>query len=168
MVDFDHETYDHNSPDYGETIHDALPPAPVWMQKLVGNDLLFVRVQAVWWENSTDESLVLLESMKRIDTLSLGNVSNQGLYHLEGLSNLGELDLAYTKVTDAGLTSLANMSELRVLRLSGCNVTDNGLRHLEPLQRLRVLYLFDTKVTSSGVETLQESLPDCTIKHIRY
>jgi len=42
---------------------------------------------------------------------------------------------------------------------------DAGLEHLEGLTNLKWLRLYKTQVTEEGVKKLQQSLPNCTIRH---
>ncbi len=62
-------------------------------------------------------------------------------------------------MTDAGLRHLAGLTELTSLSLHCRQVTDTGLVHLERLTKLERLRLRNSKVTSEGVSTLRESLP---------
>ena len=80
--------------------------------------------------------------MKRLQLLNIGlceNVADAGLAHLNGLTELRELNLRSTKVTDAGLV------------------------HLRALTGLRKLDLRHTRVTAAGVRSLQEALPQVQI-----
>ena len=44
-------------------------------------------------------------------------------------------------MTDAGLEHLKGLTQLRVLNLANTKVTDAGLEHLKGLTQLRMLYL---------------------------
>ena len=77
--------------------------------------------------------------------------------------DLDFLSLFGTKVTDAGLAHLKGLTNLRGLRLTDTNITDAGLVHLKGLTNLGYLYLNSTEVTESGVKDLKESLPGCNI-----
>jgi hypothetical protein len=93
-------------------------------------------------------------------------ITDAGLAHLEGESNLRALNLSDTSITDAGLVCLPSLKEhLRSLDLSYTRVTDTGLVHVEGLPGLEVLNLRNTQVTDEGVKKLQEALPDCEIIH---
>jgi Leucine-rich repeat (LRR) protein len=50
--------------------------------------------------------------------------------HLQGLTNLRQLDLTYTQITDAGLVQLVGLTNLEVLELTRTQVTDAGLARL--------------------------------------
>ena len=77
----------------------------------------------------------------------------------------GYLSLAHTQITDAGLEHLEGLTNLQKLWLEGAQVTDAGLVHLKGLTNLRELHLRDAQVTDAGVKDLQEALPDCEILH---
>ncbi len=62
-------------------------------------------------------------------------------------------------VTDAGLAHLGGLSDLQLLSLDDTRVTDAGLAHLKGLSSLKWLKLTRTKVTDSGVAELRKSLP---------
>ena len=66
-------------------------------------------------------------------------VTDAGLVHLQGLSQLQDLGLDDTKVTDAGLVHLQGLSQLQVLELDNTKVTDAGLVHLQGLSQLQAL-----------------------------
>ena len=61
-------------------------------------------------------------------------ITDAGLVHLSGLTNLRDLwltgtgvGLTGTGVTDAGLVHLSGLKKLEVLDLDGTGVTDSGL-----------------------------------------
>ena len=58
----------------------------------------------------------------------LTHVTDAGLRHLTGLSELRRLDLGDTAVADAGLRHLTGLSELRRLDLSRTEVTAEARR----------------------------------------
>lgn len=67
------------------------------------------------------------------------------------------------KVTDAGLEHLKGLTQLQHLILQNTKITDAGLEHLKGLTQLQQLNL-NTKVTDQGVERLQQALPKCKIE----
>jgi Leucine-rich repeat (LRR) protein len=71
--------------------------------------------------------------------------------------------LSDTNVTDDGLKHLQGLTQLRTLDLSATNVTDAGLKHLQGLTELQILDLNGTKATGDGVKRLQRALPNCRI-----
>ena len=66
-------------------------------------------------------------------------------------------------MTDAGLEHLKGLSQLLALHLDGTQVTDAGLEHLKGLTQLQVLNLGNTQVTDAGVKDLQQALPKVQI-----
>ena len=96
------------------------PPEPAWLRRLLG-DGLFVNVTWVILYNS--------------------EISDAGLEHLKGLTQLQVLFLSKTKVSDAGLERLKGWANIQWLRLN------------------------DTKVSDAGVKKLQQALPKCSIQH---
>ena len=70
-----------------------------------------------------------------------------------------------SKVTDDGLVHLKGLTNLQFLSLSRTKVTDAGLVHLKGLTKLQYLHLSDTKVTDEGVKKLKQTLPNCEISH---
>jgi hypothetical protein len=73
-----------------------------------------------------------LHGLRYLDLHNAQAVSDEGLVHLKGPSNLAELDLQNNpRITDAGLEHLQGNSSLRVLSLSGTAVTDRGVEHLQ-------------------------------------
>ena len=67
-------------------------------------------------------------------------------------------------LTDDGVAHLKGLSQLSYLRLSRTQVTDAGLAHLEGLSELQELDLSRTQVTEAGVAELQQALPDVQIE----
>jgi hypothetical protein len=80
-------------------------------------------------------------------------------------SSVVDVNLSGSQVTDAGLEHLKGLSQLQTLWLDGTQVTDAGLAQLKGLSKLQWLGLNDTKVTDEGVKKLQQALPKCKILH---
>ena len=94
------------------------PTEPAWLRGLLGNDL-FANVTVVVLDHS--------------------EISDAGLEHLKGLTQLQELRLDYTRVTDAGVQNLKGLTRLQELHLDG------------------------TEVSDKDVGKLHQALPNCTI-----
>jgi serine/threonine protein kinase/Leucine-rich repeat (LRR) protein len=90
-----------------------------------------------------------------VDLQNNQKVSDAGLEHLKGLTNLTELDLRETHVSDAGLEHVKGLSKLRVLMLKGTRVSDAGLMHLKGLSDLTELFLGHTGVKGDGLKHLE-------------
>jgi len=183
----------------------AVPPGPKWLRKLVGDSLfddMFCNVVGAYvgaynikltmplppkdqLTSIDDEDLRRMKEIvpRHPGLLWLGitvssRVTDAGLAHLEGVTQLRDLDLAESQVTDAGLVHvrhatglehldlrgtkvgkgcvarLAPFSKLRRLSLGGTGVDDSGLKDLNDFASLRELYLFDTKITDTGLNYL--------------
>ena len=74
-----------------------------------------------------------------------------------------EVNLVDTKITDAGLVHLKGLTNLQTLGLGFTKITGTGLVHLKGLTKLEMLSLYGTKVTDAGVAELQKALPNCEI-----
>jgi endonuclease YncB( thermonuclease family) len=131
----------------------------------------------------TDDDLVHLKQfpeLRSVDIPSKPLVTDAGLEHLVGLTQLEVLNLNWTKVTPEGvvrlvkdrtklqglelsgvkfrdddLIDLKRLTELRALSLRASLVTDKGMGHLKPFTKLRVLSLMSTSIGDAGLEPLQ-------------
>lgn len=84
-----------------------------------------------------------------------GKVTDAGLVHLRGLSELKTLYLDGSSITDAGLVNLKGLTKLETLGLSQTAVTRTGLVHLKGMVKLQTLGLSRTSVTDSGLVHLK-------------
>ena len=152
-------SYDYQSDPSGNVIPGAKPPGPPWLRKLLGDDL-FVSVTRCSLDQSeiSDAGLEHIGGLTELRTLSLGNttVSDAGLQHMEGLLQLQELLLGGTNVTDAGLEYLKGLTQLRWLGVGRTKVSDAGLKYVKGLTRLQRLDLWGTKVSDAGLRHLNE------------
>jgi uncharacterized membrane protein len=106
----------------------------------------------------TDAGLAHLEGLSNLESLMLRSCtkfSDAGLVHLEGLASLQGLYLDGAKVTDAGLVHLRRLTQLEKLGLDRASVSDAGLVHLEGMSRLRFLNLRGTRVSDGGLKRLK-------------
>ena len=94
--------------------------------------------------------------------LSFSHVTDAGLEHLKGLTDLQWLDLRNAEITDAGLEHLKGL-KLQELLLTNTHVTDAGLKHLKGLTKLQRLFLNGTQVTDTGINDLREAFPNLNI-----
>ena len=174
--------------DFAPSAPPAQLPVSLWLRDHLGHDF-FAKVEFLLLERGTDTELAHvgelsggkefflnglevsdagvkhLQGMTDLESLGLhgARVTDDGLKHLEGLVSLKDLSLTHTRITDAGLVHLKGLVNLEVLTLSRLQVTDEGLVHLKGLTGLRVLCLYDTQVTDEGVNRLRTALPDCKI-----
>src|SRR5262249_42284185 len=98
----------------------------------------------------------MLARHKHLKSLGLSGatIRNEGLQHLQGLTNLEHLSLADAWITDAGLTRLANMKNLTTLDIGGNDISDAGAATLAGFLKLKSLDLTHTGLTDQGLERL--------------
>ena len=75
--------------------------------------------------------------------------------------------LSETPVTDVGIEHLRGLTQLCELALANTRITDAGLKHLHGLAQLQWLVLHNTAVTDAGVTELKKALPDLQIQLYR-
>lgn len=104
----------------------------------------------------------------RISNLSLQqtSITDEGLRHLEGMTNLIHLGIYYypsgrgwpvvqPRISDAGLAHLAKLPQLHTLDLHGVPITDAGLAVVKNLPSLSFLMLMNTDIQGPGLVHLQ-------------
>jgi Leucine-rich repeat (LRR) protein len=105
----------------------------------------------------SDAELAQLTRLGNVRLLKLPpSISDVGLVHVAGLTDLRELYLHDTRITDAGLAPLKRQMHLEQLHLNGTDISDAGLEHLAELTSLNVLNLTSTKVTDDGLVALKK------------
>jgi hypothetical protein len=137
---------------FGQLIPNATPPNPAWLRKMLGDDF-FADVISVGV--NTDRGAEILTQFDRLQFARLElYVTDAGMEHVAGLSQLQGLDLGSSEVTDAGLHHIQRLSGLRRLTLPP-RVTDAGMRYLADLGQLQVLLVVGKSVTDAGLEHLK-------------
>ena len=86
--------------------------------------------------------------------LTFAKVTGKGVAVLTDLPNLSSLVLRSVEVTDAYLKDVARFTKLTSLGLGNASVTDAGLTHLAGLQNLVSLDLGNNEVTDAGLTHL--------------
>jgi hypothetical protein len=64
-------------------------------------------------------------------------------------------------ITDAGLVHLQGLSQLQRLDFDGTQVTDAGLARLQGWSQLQWLGVWKTTVTDEGLDKFRRALPNC-------
>jgi hypothetical protein len=101
------------------------------------------------------ERLVLLNDLERLNLIG-APISDAGLIHLDGLSNLHTLKLSIGDITDDGLRRIVEYHpDLTTFDLHGKEISDEGLAHIGRLRRLEHLHL-PPKVSNAGLAHLRE------------
>jgi hypothetical protein len=157
--------FDYQLDDKGGLVDDAQPSAPAWLREALGDEH-FRKVVTLdlsyggprLGENRiTDERLTLIEGVPDLTTLELGRgfeITDEGLVHLRGLTNLKVLYLYNTSVEGPGLRHLTRLKRLEYLALNGAPVTDEGLSQIARFPRLRSLNVAATRITDDGLKHL--------------
>jgi hypothetical protein len=129
--------------------------ARIWDERKVPANLYAF---SAWNENGFgDRQLEMLKDAQSIVCLDLGAtaLTDEGMKHLEGFTNLRELTLDHTAVSDVGLEHLKSLGQLQYLSLKGnSNITDAGLKHLSEMKQLKYLDLEGTRITDAGLADL--------------
>ncbi len=143
-----------------ETLAALRTAGPAAMPVAMENSLLQVNYLGVAPE-TTDEKLAALAPVAaQITWLNLAGtkITDAGLQHVGGLTNLTMLHLEKTEIGDAGLAHLSGLANLEYLNLYGTKVTDAGLGQLSGLANLKKLYLWQTGATLAGVDALKAKI----------
>jgi len=175
---------------YFDKSQNAPPPGPAWLRELFGVDMVasVVNVElgpqkpvdagfddaglqqleeplkalprlewlGVDGAKVTDAGLKHLAGLSQVKRLYIWgtSITDSGLEHIQGLTQLESLVIRETGITDAGLRRLAGLKHLTRLDLTKTKITGPGLRHLEGLENLKLLHLGQTKITDAGLEYL--------------
>jgi Leucine-rich repeat (LRR) protein len=185
--------------------HDAKvknrPRPPEWLRKAVGEEY-FRNVVSVGFNKNggigglkvTDDELTVIDHLPGLTTVELSNnrgITDVGLKHLAGLSelrvlylyntsivgpgikdlprNLEYLDLWFTPLEDEGLAHLKGMRKLKFLRLTNTAISDRGLADLAQLSSLEELALDFTAITDDGLEHVKslQNLTRISLHHTK-
>jgi len=117
--------------------------------------------------NVSDEGFKYID-LSRMESLDLshthvGDASLEWIGRTADVEALRWLGLGGVNITDAGLKHLGGFSNLTELYLSNTNVSDAGLEHLKSMTKLRTLGLNGTRVTPDGIRDIKKALPNTTI-----
>jgi hypothetical protein len=115
----------------------------------------------------TDAGLKHLVGLTELEMLRLSSigVNDTGLKEIKRLKNLNELDLELTAVTDAGMEELKELKSLKELSLRNCvGITDASFKHIGQMKNLKLLRLGGTRVTPAAIAQLKKDLPQLSVK----
>ena len=105
----------------------------------------------------TDAGLAHLEGLSNLESFMLrgrNEVTDAGVAHLARMTTLKGLYLENSRISDAGLSYVSGLTGLETVNLGGTQIGDAGLAHLNRLTRLENLGLDGTKVTDAGLALL--------------
>lgn len=116
------------------------------------------QAQRVYFQDFVDdESVALLRHLPHVQRLNLrsSELTDNGLPHLAGLTELIELDLSNCRgIADAGLRHLSNCRQLQYLYLDNTRIADQSLPWIASNRQLQALNLSETNVTDQGIAAL--------------
>jgi len=129
--------------------------APRWLTDSLGMDLCSTVYMVSYHKTGADELAGYLAKLSKLDTVdfSESDLSDSGLSHLRGL-NLQRLMLCDTKVTDVGIHHLRGMTNLDVLYIDRTSVGDDAMAALASLPRLAHLLASETHVGDAGANSI--------------
>jgi len=118
-----------------------------------------------------DEDMACLANFKRLKQLIVTEynayLTDAGMSHLAGLTEMDYLSIGGPQLTDDALSYMSNMKKLRRLYIRGV-FTDDALRHLEGLENLEYVQMSTTGYISSGaVARLKRNLPSLQTFDVR-
>jgi hypothetical protein len=147
----------------GRFLRSGKPHVPRWLLDRLGPDF-FYRVKRVdivggFGGHADDDLMTKVAWLSDLESLNLdGNkdVTEVGVAHLQGMTQLLYLGLSETGVRDAGLAHLKGLRNLRSLHLDrNKDVTEVGVAHLQGLTQLLYLDLSETGVRDAGLAHLK-------------
>jgi len=116
-----------------------------------------------------NEDLACLAKLKNLKKLSVGSstikygkvaISDSGMAHLAGLTNVETLTIGGPDLTDKGLKYLRNMKKLQRLFIYAGDLTDMGLRRLQRLPALTNLEIYrQDNFSDVAVRRLKRKFP---------
>jgi Leucine-rich repeat (LRR) protein len=132
--------------------------APGWLRELAGDDFFQTVVHVLFMRPVTDEDLVHLAALPRIERLVLNDnqraVSDAGMAHLPRPDRLVAFVAHRTALGDDFLRGLGGSDRLEMLGLFGARITDEGFRSLGALPQLTALAIENTHVGDAGLDAL--------------
>ncbi len=108
--------------------------------------------------NRKDYSVLKSKQNAVVVQMANGDVTDETLEYLKGMSALRDLDLNNTRITDQGLRILKDLPRLEILRLANTAITDQGFReHLFDKESLRQVDLRGTQVTRETAQAWRKA-----------
>jgi len=115
-----------------------------------------------------DEDLVCLANLKNLRWFNISQIistplglTDAGVAHLAGLTNMDRLGIGGPELTDKALGYLKDMKKLNMLSILGGNFTDEGLANLEGLKSLQFVRLAGThQFSPRATNRLKKELPN--------
>lgn len=125
------------------------------------------RLQVTASPHITDEGVAHLKGLSELTDLKLhaAALTDRAVQHLADLGNLESVELSPIDLTDVGLAMIAEWQFVESLTIDAPQVTNDGILVLAALTRLRRLNIRDARrVTPRGVDQLKSVLPlECKV-----
>jgi hypothetical protein len=132
-------------------------------------ELKDIRIWALEYKGHiTDAGLAHLKGLTQLMHLSLfgHQIEGDGLENLKGMSRLESIYLQYNKITDAGIAHLKGLKNLKKLTFTDDRITDAGLKDLKQMNQLEEFSFSSDLVTDAGIKDLQKALPKLKIERL--
>lgn len=148
----------------GEVWHDFRRGSwiPIRLKNFIGRDF-FDPVTIVYLssEEFRDSDLVCLEDLPDVEEIWIPeSITDAGLVHLRGITQLKEVNLHGPGFTDAGLRKLRSLPRLRSFTSTNAKFSDEALRELSRHSKLQTLHLYSDEyqpgITDAGIGHLQK------------
>ena len=155
LMDYKRGVYRPAMVDYLRTIYQGRDRAGT-LANVAGVPLTELDKQYHEFLNVSDDDLAFLASMPVARNLSLGRtaVTDAGMRHLAGPTQLEWVDLAHTQVGDSGLANLKASEDLNHLIAAHTKITDTALKTIRSFRNLEILDLMGTSISDAGLADL--------------
>lgn len=105
----------------------------------------------------TDVEMIDVGHFPKLERLDLSHtrITDEGMLHLKGATNIRELNLYYAEqITDQGMTAIKNWKMLKRLNLRGTRIANGTLEVVSHLPQLEALDIANTQITDNGMDLL--------------
>jgi len=128
----------------------------LWIQYLRSlTNLRSLRLSAIVIRDDQLQHLTFLTQLVTLDLRKCNCLSGEGIFYLQKLTTLTDLNLQFKNLQDRDLSYVANLTNLQCL--SCCNVSDVGLFYLTNLQNLVKIELRSCyKVTQNAIKVFAD------------
>ncbi len=110
------------------------------------------------------KTFAVCKNLKKLRTFFASGSVDAAVSQLQDCHELDYLSLSLSDLSDDGLLHLRSLKNLKTLEIKVTRVTDAGLESLKELRYLNFLDLKETAVMQAGVNRLHEQLPQCKIE----
>ena len=119
--------------------------------------LSILSLRPYWYVTDDDLRGIAANSALEDLDFSATNITDVGVQHLSGLTNLRRLDLTNARITNDAMPFIARLTNLVEIELGGTRLTDDAIPFLAQLPKLEEIDLDDARVTTVGLEQFKAS-----------